>query len=47
MVVVVTDLNGVQTPYGFAVESGKVSKDITDYYDGLVAEGKILSYVVA
>mgnify|MGYP006999133968 CR=1 FL=1 len=42
MTIVVINLDGSRTPYGYSAHS----TDITDYYDRLVAESKIKAYEV-
>ncbi len=42
MTIVVINLDGTKTPYGYSAHS----TDITDYYDRLVAGNKIKSYEV-
>jgi hypothetical protein len=42
MTIVVINLDGSRTPYGFSAHS----TDITDYYDSLVAEKLITGYEV-
>jgi hypothetical protein len=42
MTIVVINLDGSKTPYGYSAHSS----DITDYYDRLVSENRIISYEV-
>jgi hypothetical protein len=42
MTIIVTNLDGSKTPYGYSAHS----TDITDYYERLVSENKITSYEV-
>jgi hypothetical protein len=42
MTIVVINLDGSRTPYGYSAHSS----DITDYYDRLVAESRIKAYEV-
>lgn len=42
MTIIVINLDGSRTPYGYPVES----TDITDYYDRLVADNRITGYEV-
>jgi hypothetical protein len=42
MTIVVINLDGSKTPYGYSA----YSSDITDYYDRLVAENRITGYEV-
>jgi hypothetical protein len=42
MTIIVINLDGSKTPYGYSAHS----TDITDYYDRLVAESRIASYEV-
>jgi hypothetical protein len=42
MTIVVINLDGSRTPYGYSAHSS----DITDYYDRLVAENRITAYEV-
>jgi hypothetical protein len=42
MTIIVINLDGSKTPYGYSAHSS----DITDYYDRLVSENRIISYEV-
>ncbi len=42
MTIIVINLDGSKTPYGYSAHSA----DITDYYDRLVSENRIISYEV-